>query len=267
MFGGEVRATGKEGKAEVIDSKTITALFVFWICNTGNLNLNSFCIASNSCCDAIVGRGKGCWQQNNRCFGGLWRDSGFVLNLCLNGVVMNEARWEGKRLLTSKQSLMALKLFSASMKNVLNSPFFLSYDTKYMSMLQVAMWVLLLWLVHLVRALRKNGAKVFLIRKGQTAQLFPPFIKNSFLPSGLFCFWSAFQIRCVFRRNILRTEVTNWGNHQIFILVVSYSQPPLLPSSKHVSQFHHCYIHHRYHHLPIKNGLNMWSVDDDCLLF
>ena len=50
-------ATGKEGKAEVIDSKTITALFVFWICNTGNLNLNSF---SNSYCDAIVGRGKGC---------------------------------------------------------------------------------------------------------------------------------------------------------------------------------------------------------------
>ena len=59
---------------------------------------------------------------------------------------MNEARWEGKRLLTSKQSLMALKLFSASMKNVLNSPFFISYDTKYTSMLhlQVAMWVLLL---------------------------------------------------------------------------------------------------------------------------
>ena len=116
-----MRATGKEGKAEVIDSKTITALFVFWICNTGSLN---------SYCNANVEIGKGCRQQNNRCFGGLWRDSGFVLNLCLNGVVMNEARWEGKRLLTSKQSLMALKLFSASMKNVLNSPFFLSYDTK-----------------------------------------------------------------------------------------------------------------------------------------
>ena len=44
-----MRATGKEGKAEVIDSKTITALFVFWICNTGSLN---------SYCDANVGKGK-----------------------------------------------------------------------------------------------------------------------------------------------------------------------------------------------------------------
>ena len=55
-----MRATGKEGKAEVIDSKTITALFVFWICNTGNLNLNFICIASNLYCDANVGKGKGC---------------------------------------------------------------------------------------------------------------------------------------------------------------------------------------------------------------
>ena len=66
-----MRATGKEGKAEVIDSKTITALFVFWICNTGNLNLNFIGIPSNLYCDANVGKGKGCRQQNNRCFGGI----------------------------------------------------------------------------------------------------------------------------------------------------------------------------------------------------